>query len=471
MKKVIQNYFYNIGYQFVTLFVPFLTVPYITRVMEPEYLGIEAYTFSIITIFIAFATAGTTIYAIRTIANLRSSKEEVSKVSYNLFLFRTITTGFVFIILLFVSIKLNYQYFIYLQLFYFFANTFFDCTWYFIGHERFKEITLRNVIVKILGFFLTILFVKDENDLYIYILITGLTILLPNIYFTWKFFREIGRPHWDYFSLRYFKALINSLIPFFLMAIIIQIYMNLDKLILEYKGFTYELGIYNQMIKTFLVFLGPLTAVGTVLLPYISNLNKNKSKQNMENVIHLSSNIILLIGSPIFWGLLLISNQFVGTYFGPEFAKYQDLFKIGCLLILTGSIYNVIIQQVIFPNMLEKIYLKGLFFATLIRAFLLIILIDIFLLYAVLLAYVLSEVFVLVWCISKTKNVVNLNAILFNINNFKIFFAGFLMFLILNLFDFNIFLTVLYGCLLYPAMLIVLKENLTRKLIKNKLIL
>src|SRR6476620_2290756 len=98
MKRIIHNYLYNLGYQLITLVIPFITIPYITRVLGPENLGIESYTLSVVSIFIAFATAGTTVYATRVVASLRDKREELNKEVYNVFAFRSLLGCFVIII-------------------------------------------------------------------------------------------------------------------------------------------------------------------------------------------------------------------------------------------------------------------------------------------------------------------------------------------------------------------------------------
>ena len=42
--KVIKNYLYNVVYQILLLLVPLITVPYISRVLGPDLVGINSYT-------------------------------------------------------------------------------------------------------------------------------------------------------------------------------------------------------------------------------------------------------------------------------------------------------------------------------------------------------------------------------------------------------------------------------------------
>ena len=66
--KVIKNYLYNVSYQILTIILPFITTPYISRVLSPEGVGIYSYTNSITQYFILFGCIGLNLYGQREIA-------------------------------------------------------------------------------------------------------------------------------------------------------------------------------------------------------------------------------------------------------------------------------------------------------------------------------------------------------------------------------------------------------------------
>ncbi|MDM5340541.1 oligosaccharide flippase family protein [Fictibacillus enclensis] len=474
MTRVIQNYLYNLGYQAITLILPFLIIPYLTRVLGPGNLGIEAYTMSIISIVTTFATAGTNLYAIRLVASLRDNIFELKKAIYTLLFFRIIFGSTVILAFFIFTMNSQYKTFLLLQGIYLVSSTLLDCTWYFSGKERFKDLTVRNLVIKFVGFLLTIIFVKDASDLNIYIIINGITLLLPNLYFVFILVKEMGLPELKYFNINNFKTIFIEILPFFLIALTIQIYMNFDRLVIEHYGLTYELGIYNQILKAITVFLAPITALGTILMPYISNLKMSKEKSNIEQTIFISTNAIFLIGIPMFFGLIIISEQFVHYYFGNEFSNYTNVFRMGCILILTGCINNIVINQVILPNLHEKIYIKGLVIATLIRFLVIQLLINKYGVVTAIIGYILGEVFLLSWCTMKVKKINNLVPMLFNLNNLKIIGAGFIMFLILSFLKSNMVIDILLGIIIYLTSLVILQENMMKKLfliLKKKTIL
>ncbi|MEH7250495.1 oligosaccharide flippase family protein, partial [Neobacillus niacini] len=169
MKKVIHNYIYNLGYQILTLVLPFITIPYLSRVLGPTNLGIESYTISLVNLYIAFANAGTATYGTRQVAFLKKDDNKVAIEVYNIVLLRFILSCISLFLFLYTVPNAKYQNLLLLQVIFLIASTFLDCTWYFIGKEQFKKLVARNVFIKIVGFVLTILLVKDEYDLIIFI--------------------------------------------------------------------------------------------------------------------------------------------------------------------------------------------------------------------------------------------------------------------------------------------------------------
>ena len=61
-KSVKINYFYNLIYNLLTLLLPLLTTPYLSRVLGVENIGIYGFTNSIVTYFVLFGCLGTTFW-------------------------------------------------------------------------------------------------------------------------------------------------------------------------------------------------------------------------------------------------------------------------------------------------------------------------------------------------------------------------------------------------------------------------
>ena len=76
MKK---NFIYNVIYQILILILPLITMPYVSRVLGADGVGIYSYTYSIAYYFMIIAMLGLNNYGNRTIAKVRDKDEEASK--------------------------------------------------------------------------------------------------------------------------------------------------------------------------------------------------------------------------------------------------------------------------------------------------------------------------------------------------------------------------------------------------------
>ena len=86
MKKtsIKRNILYNTFYQVLTLILPFITAPYISRVIGAAGIGTYSYTLSIQTYFSMFAALGTASYGIREIARNRDDEYKRSKIFWEI---------------------------------------------------------------------------------------------------------------------------------------------------------------------------------------------------------------------------------------------------------------------------------------------------------------------------------------------------------------------------------------------------
>ena len=78
-RSIKKNFIYNLFYQILTIILPIITTPYISRVLGAYNVGIYGYTLSISAYFILFGSLGTLLYGQREIAYVQNDKKEYSK--------------------------------------------------------------------------------------------------------------------------------------------------------------------------------------------------------------------------------------------------------------------------------------------------------------------------------------------------------------------------------------------------------
>lgn len=162
-KSIKKNYLYNLTYQLLTLFAPLVTTPYISRVLGASGVGLNSYTYSVVAYFVLVAVLGTTDYGQREIAYLQDEPEARSRMFWEVFSLRTITSLFsLFLFFLFTG-KSEYRMLYLLQSINIFC-VIADITWFFQGMEEFGKTVMRNILVRVLNIAFIFGFVKTASD-------------------------------------------------------------------------------------------------------------------------------------------------------------------------------------------------------------------------------------------------------------------------------------------------------------------
>lgn len=162
-----------------------------------------------------------------------------------------------------------------------FANVL-DISWFFQGLEEFKKTVTRNLLVKILSVISIFIFVKTQEDLWIYFVIFVLSILLGNIslwVYLPKYIVKLKGEKLQIFS--HLKPTIGLFIP----QIAIDVYTLLDRTMLGYlTSDMSQVGNYEQSQKILKLSYTLITSLGTVMTPRIASVLSNNNKEKVENI-------------------------------------------------------------------------------------------------------------------------------------------------------------------------------------------
>lgn len=345
--SIAKNYIYNVIYQIITLIIPLITIPYISRVIGSNGVGINAYTNSIIQYFILFGTIGISLYGSREIAYVRDDKEKLSHTFWSIFVLQVITSFIAYIILIvFLQIIKNYKNIFFLQSIFLLAAMI-DVSWLFMGLEDFKKTVTRNLFVKIIGVVSVFLFVKNSNDLWKYILILSLSQFLGQLTLWYYIPKTVNK-----IKIRW-KEVKNHLMPsisLFIPQIAIQIYVVLNKTMLGYLSNTREVGFFENSDKIVKMVLSIVTAMGVVMLPRVSNTYAKGDMAKVKDYLYHSFDFASYLSFPLMFGLMGIARQFTPWFFGPGFSKTGELIYIISPIIVFIAWSNVIGKQYMMPT-------------------------------------------------------------------------------------------------------------------------
>ncbi|MBM7635988.1 oligosaccharide flippase family protein [Streptococcus saliviloxodontae] len=323
--KILKNYFYTMSYQVIAIILPFITVPYISRVLGAEAVGINSYTTAIITYFVMIANVGLTLYGNRTISYLRESMEERSQKFWEIVFIKWIMAAVSLILFtIFILIYKKYSEFLFWQSLQILGAAV-DISWFFTGLEDFKKTVTRNIIIKIVSAMLIFTCVKSPSDLALYIIIVAGSNLVGNITM-WTYMRKLLVPI-DWKEL----AIYVHFLPVFLLFIpqlANQLFMTINKLLLGNLSSISQTGYFDNADKIVRLLLTAITSVGTVIFPRLANSFKKGDSKSVEHFLKLSFDAVNLISIPIAFGLIAISKPFSAIYFGKEFSGIEVVVSI-----------------------------------------------------------------------------------------------------------------------------------------------
>lgn len=339
--KVIKNYLYNLSYQILTIILPIITVPYVTRIFTSEDLGNYGFYNSIVSYSSLFAMLGIGIYGTKQIAAARN----VSSTFWNIYAIQ-LTAGilalFVYVITLVSIPKMSGMVPIILGIV--LLTKMIDISWLFTGKEDFKKITLRNTMVKVAGVISIFTFIKSSEDLYLYIFLIVIFDFLGQFVMWIPAKKFIKRPSFD---TKIIKKNLHPIVLLFLPQVAISLYVVLDRTLLGLLGSYSDVGIYEQGQKLTSILLTVVSSLGAVMLPRVANLLSERKEKEAQNMVRFSFILYNLIIFPMIFGLIAINEVFVKLFLGQNFQDVKYVLYIIVFNIMFIGWTNILGYQVL----------------------------------------------------------------------------------------------------------------------------
>ncbi|SDG82077.1 Membrane protein involved in the export of O-antigen and teichoic acid [Selenomonas sp. WCT3] len=392
MASVKKNYFFIAIYQFLLLFVPLITTPYLTRVLGARSLGVYSYTNSIAHYFTIFIMMGLTIYGSRQIAIVRNDEIELNN-SFSEIVSVQLVNGIFFSLI--YSIYSLYIFFYEKEIFFitilwgfYVISASLDISWFFSGMENFKLIVIRNLIAKIIVI-VGIFSLVSRDGLWIYIFIVSLGDFISQIVL-WKNIDKYVKVEFNFDYKKYIKHYKKCLV-LFVPVVAVSLYTIVDKIMLGYMSSYEELAFFDNSQKITVLPLAIITSLGTVMLPRISNLISQKSNNNVFEYIGKSMKFTLASSIGVAFGLAAFSPSFSVLYFGPEFSNCGDMIVLLSITIPIIAWANVIRMQYLLPNNMDNVYIFAVMMGAILNIILNILLIPRYNAYGAIVATIATE--------------------------------------------------------------------------------
>lgn len=355
MNSVKTNFIYNVVYQLLLILLPLITTPYISRVLGADGIGIYSYTYTIANYFMLAAMLGVKNYGNRSIASVREDRCDLSKTFWQIYglQFVCALAAVVFYFVYVFLFEKEYTVIALIQGIYVFSGLL-DISWFFFGLEEFKITVLRNIVIRLLDLACIFLLVHTREDLWKYALIMTLGILVSQGYLWFYLHRFVDwcRPTG--------KELLSHLYPelvLFIPVIAVSLYKMMDKVMLGQISTITQVGYYESTEKIINIPLGVITALGTVMLPRMSNLVAKGKVKESRRYIYDSMMFAVFMSSVMCFGIMGIAPDLVPVFLGEEYLPCILLLQTLAPTVLFIAWANVIRTQYLIPNKLDRSYI------------------------------------------------------------------------------------------------------------------
>ena len=360
MASLKKNLFYNFLLSGSQVLLPLITIPYISRVLDPEGVGRVSFIDSFTYYFITIAEFGIMVYGMREVARQKNDPHALRKLLGELLSLHLLSSALAIIVYA-ISVWMIWYKIQDIRLllfsFSFLLVNSFACEWYFLGLERFRYITIRSLITRLLGIVSIFLLINGPGDYYIYYGIIAGVAVLNSIWNNMILFREhrisIGRTNWQkhlpFIAITYSISLVYS-IPLLLDNVLLGL-STLSAAVVGYYAFA------MKMVKTAGMLL---TDALLVFFPRVVTYLKEKNYVQLQSTISKSVQLIIFFAVPVCTGLFLLSDELVRIFLGKAFMPAALDLRILAFFPFVRA-YNLFLsKQILIPYDKEKLFLKSL---------------------------------------------------------------------------------------------------------------
>lgn len=348
-----KNVALNTFYEILSIVLPFVTAPYVSRVIGARGVGIYSYTNSYQSFFAMLAALGTVSYGTREISRARNDPVLRTRLFWEIELMTVMTTSVCIAAWIIFTCFTGEDRIYYMVLTAGLLNSAFDIHWFFSGLEQFQYQVTLNTVFRLSGAVLLFVLIHDQSDLLLYmILMTAVNVLssLSMWIYLPRFLVRIDRR--DLRIKRHFRQTMIYFIP----NAATSIYTVLDKSLLQMitrdalqNGYYEQAGKIVNMVKAL-----TFSSLNVVLGSRLSYLFKEKRYDEIRERIGDSIHYILFMGTGCCLGIIGIAGRFVPFFFGPGYEGTVLLLQMLSPVVIIIGISNCLGTHYYTPAGLRK---------------------------------------------------------------------------------------------------------------------
>ena len=352
-KRILENISINLFVKAVSYLASFVTVLYVTRVLQPAAFGRAAFANTAAGDFVMLSALGMPIYAARTCAEKREDRKALSRSvnelwSINVLL--TVGSAAVFLLLILLVPRLREN----RSLFLIFGSAMvfqtMGCQWLFRGLEKFGFLAaaaLCSQAVSLAGIFLL---VRSEENVLAYAALSVLAAYGSSIFCFFMLPRVVDFSFRIHINPKHFRPLL----VFFMMSCAVSIYSNLDLVMLGFMKPDFETGLYSVAAKGKAALTLLSGVVWSTIMPHATVLWKNGARRQFESLARKTIVFVFGIQLLITVFCFLLARPIILLLGGGAYLGSVPVFRILLLSLVPIGLSNILGGQVLIPAGKEK---------------------------------------------------------------------------------------------------------------------
>ncbi len=314
-RTLVANFSYLTLLQIASYLFPFITLPYLARVIGVDGFGRISFAAAVIVWFQTIADWGFNYTATRDVAKNKDNKEKVSEIFSNVFWARCLLMLASFIVLsvcICLIPKLQANAAIILATFLMIPGHIMFPDWYFQAVERMKYITIFNIVIKSLFVAAIFIFIREPEDYIYQPIINSVGYILCGIVSMYIIIGRWGirlRPS----SFRQVFATIKASTDVFINNIFPNIYNAFSTLLLGFVGGPSANGMFDAGARFEKVVQQFLSVISRTFYPFLSRrIEKHDLYAKLNIGLSAAAFAVLFFGAPLIINLFY-TEEFYGA--------------------------------------------------------------------------------------------------------------------------------------------------------------
>ena len=354
-----KNAFLNIVYKLSSILFPLITYPYVSRILLADNLGRVSFFTSLTNYMLMIGSLGISTYGIRIVAKTRNNKRELSVVVKELLIINLVVT---FIASLFLIASIIFVEKFQKNLLLMFISLCqiliapLGMEWLYGGLEQYEYIAKRSITMKIISLIFIFLFVHEKEDYIIYAAILMLGYIgnyICNFVYSKKFIDYSIKQKWK------LKRHLKAVLILFASILAINIYTNVDTLMLGFIKGDRAFGLYDVACKGKLVLLSLINAISTVLFPRLSYYLAEKDIVSYNKVLKKSISVIMGIAIPLSIFFVIEAKDVVIFLGGNAYEDATLCMQILMPILIISGFSNITGNQILLPHGKDISYMRA----------------------------------------------------------------------------------------------------------------